>query len=660
MMFGLFGAAIFSRCANPLAPTGGPRDTLPPKVVVMTPVYGTKNFNQKRIYIEFDEYIKLKDQQKEFYVSPFMDKKPLLTMRGRGVQIDIKDTLLKNQTYALNFGGSITDNNEGNPLNGFRYVFSTGDEIDSLVMSGMTADAYTKDSTSKTFILFYDAKIDSIPEYDSTVLKYKPLVVGRAENNGIFIAENLKPMDYRIYALEDKNNNEKYEPGVDKIGFLDTTYNPLNMPDFNIWFDTTRKYLVADPQIYFRMFTDEQRKRQYLVTSSRPVQHKIVLDFNAQSPDIKKLTFFGIDSSDIITEYLTPYRDSIALWLNVPSATLPDTIKGEIVYMKHDTINRLVETTQKLALAWKFYETKSKKEIKEEAKDSTKIVNPFKFKVDATSSINPQKHIPISFDYPITSIDSSSISLIRLGEEDKMYRVKSHIVQDSLDMRLWRITAPWGADQKYQLMIPAGVFKNVAGQQNDTMKAEFTVITPDKYATIIINVKGKTPKSNYVLQLLGSNNTLIEEKHFASEGKHTFSYVEPGNVRLRVIEDINGNGKWDKGNLIERRQSERVEVFMTESGDEEIATKVNWELDFDIDMNDMFAPQTMERIINQLKRSELARHRKMMKEREKQTPKYQTTPQSSDPSSGQFPGQMQNQGTGNQMGNRMGRNQLSR
>lgn len=630
LFFALFGVALFSRCANIMAPTGGPRDTLPPRVVKMTPGYGTKNFDQKRIYIEFDEYLKLKDQQKEFFVSPFMNTPPTITMRGRGIQIDIKDTLLPDQTYSLNFGGSVTDNNEGNVLNGFRYVFSTGSSIDSMIMSGYAVDGYTKDSASKTFILFYDADWDSIPAYDSTVFKHKPLAVARAENNGIFIAENLKPMNYRIYALEDKNSNQKYEPGVDKIGFLDTIYNPATMPAFSAWYDTVRKYMVADPQIYFRMFADEQFKRQYLASATRPLQHKAVIHFGAKHPQIKQLTLNGIDSSQIITEYMTPNRDSIALWFNLPSAELPDTIKGEVVYFKHDSINQLVETSHKLALAWKFFETKSKKELKEEKKDSTKIVNPFKFKVDVSGSVNPEKHIKISFDYPLTQVDSSKISLIRLGEEDKMYRVRSSIEHDSVDLRTWTIKAQWAADQKYRLMIPAGVFKNIAGESNDTLRSEFSVISPDKYATIVVNVKGKSPQSMYILQLMGSGNNLIEQKEFVSTGKYTFRYVDPGIVRLRVIEDLNGNGLWDKGNLVERRHSERVEIFTTDDGDDEIATKVNWELEFEVDMNKLFGPITMEGIIEQIERAEAAKMRKKMKELESKTPQYQK-----DPSSGQ-------------------------
>ena len=134
VVLAFFSIGLLSRCASVAAPQGGPKDSLPPKVVAMTPAYGTTNFKGKRIYIEFDEYVQLKDQQKEFYTSPFMKKKPSVVLRGRGVQIDLQEDLDSNRTYALNFGSSVCDNNEAIPYTGLRYVFSTGDHIDSLVI----------------------------------------------------------------------------------------------------------------------------------------------------------------------------------------------------------------------------------------------------------------------------------------------------------------------------------------------------------------------------------------------------------------------------------------------------------------------------------------------------------------------------------------------
>ena len=241
----LFVSAFLSRCASMMTPTGGPRDSLPPVIVNMTPdnfATGRPTVGHEKIYIEFDEFVQLKDQQKEFFTSPAMKKKPTVTLRGRGIVIQLRDTLAPNTTYSLNFGSAIRDNNEGNPLYSMRYVFSTGPEIDSMVLSGYTADSYKADSVSKSFIWFFPAdSVEQVAGYDSTIFKYKPAAIARAENNGIFIAQNLKPIPYRVYAVQDKNDNQMYEPGSDQVGFLEGTYNPAEMPDFGMWYDSIRR-----------------------------------------------------------------------------------------------------------------------------------------------------------------------------------------------------------------------------------------------------------------------------------------------------------------------------------------------------------------------------------------------------------------------------------
>ena len=643
----LFGSAFLCHCARQGAPQGGPKDSLPPVVMWAQPAFNTTNFNGKRIYIAFDEYVQLKDQQKEFFTSPAMKNKPTLLVKGRGVQIDITDTLKPNTTYALNFGSSLCDNNEANPLNGFRYVFSTGPEIDSMFMSGYTVDAYTKDSVSKTLLFFYDAtdsaflrkpylalndaqRPDSVPAFDSTLFTVKPAFIARAENNGIFIAQNLKPIDYRVYAFEDTNSNFTYEPGVDKVGFLEGVYNPASLPDFLAWFDTTRMYMSAEPQIYLRMFLDKTFQRQNLSSSKRPLQHKVELYFGAANPRIDTLVLEGIDSARIITEYVTRGRDTINLWLNVPSEQLPDTIKGRITYWKHDSINQLQPVTQQLALAWKYVESKEEikaREKQEREKERAERAgetytppekpNPFKYDLKAKGEVNPEENISISFDYPIVEMDSARISLIRYGEGEDRYRVKYNLRQDTLDMKRWILSAAWTAGQKYELVIPDSVFLNVAGERNDSIKSDFTIMSPEKFGTLTVNVKGKTEGACYVLQLLNEKNALLQEKKYVRSGVYTFRFVAPGNVKLRIIEDVNANGEWDSGDLLVHRQPEQVEIYVPESGDELIVMKANWDIEITVDMARLFRPFAVEDIRRQLRKQEMVRLERLAEERKK-------------------------------------------
>lgn len=658
VMVGLFGSSLLWRCANITSPQGGPKDSLPPIIVSAAPNFNTTNFAAKEIFIGFDEYVQIKDQQKEFFTSPLMKKTPTITTSGRGIRITILDTLEENQTYALNFGNSIVDNNEGNRLSDFRYVFSTGGEIDSMVMSGYTVSASKGDSVSSSLIFFYPAEVDSIPEYDSILLKYKPAAVAKAATNGIFIAQNLKPIDYKIYAIADKNNNFTYDPETDMVGFLDSVHNPLREPDFRVWYDTTRHYLTAEPQLYFKMFTDGRFKRQTLSDSKRDMQHKVTLYFGAPNPEILEFSIDSIDTEEIITEYVTKGRDTINYWLNVPSERLGDTLKGRVVYLKHDSINNLVPDTAKLSLFWKYFESKEEKKAREEEekkkekalRDSVEYVPPVPknpFKVDMSKGeLNPEKTLTFKFEMPLVSVDTAAIDLRLEGgalsaeEEKKLAAEKQkeakkrgvesvaedvsdlptvpyEFFRDSVDMKIWHLRAAWDTKQKYKLTIPAGVFRNVAGQSNDTLRSDHTTLDPEKYGTVIVNVVGKTPEAKYVLYLNNESGKAIDFKEGISTGKHTFNYVKPGKVRVSVLEDPNGNGRWDTGNLIERRQPERTEPYVDENGEEIMEVKANWEIEITADMNELFKPITFESINEQLRKTEAVRLKKILEDREK-------------------------------------------
>ena len=644
----LFGGALLTKCASTMTPTGGPKDTLPPVIVFMEPNNFSTNIDTLRtpkIFIGFNEYVQIKDLQKELYTSPAMKKKPTVVRRGQGIVITMKDTLLPNTTYAINFGSSILDNNEGNPLHSMRYVFSTGPEIDSMYMSGYTADSYKADSVSKSFIYFFIAdSVEQPKEWDSTMFKYKPAVIARAEKNGIFIAQNLKPIDYRIYAFEDTNNNMEYEPSVDQIGFLDTVYNPKNMPDFYIWFDSLRKYPSADPQLYFRMFKDRRFTRQTLSAQERLNKHKAMLYFGAPNPEVTSIRFDSIPEDKVIYDPKTVGRDTVALWFDME--VLPDTIKGEITYFKHDSVNNLVEATDKLRLAWVKTETKEERKKREELEKEREkaekngeewvepeVPNPFKITIPSSGDYNKDKLFDIAFDYPLTKFDTAAIAFTMTTEQiTEPQSVEFHFIQDTLNRQKYRLQTEWTPNAKYELLIPAGTFENIARESNDTLKYSYTGSNPDKFALVNVNVKGTHPKAKYIMQLTNAQGKVQKEINNVTPGKYKFEYVTPGDVMLRVVEDMNANGKWDTGDMVLMRQPERTEIFKNEDGVELITTKENWEYDMDVDMDKLFAPVTMESLIKLLNDKEDERLKKLAEDEAKK--RKEQSKQKSNQSSG--------------------------
>ena len=629
----LFLGAFLTRCASIMSPDGGPKDTIPPVITIINPGNFATNFKEKKIYIEFDEYVQIKDQNKEMFVSPAMKKLPLLTTRGKGIVITIRDTLKENTTYAIDLGSAIRDNNEGNPINAMRYVFSTGDSVDSLICSGYTADSYKADSVSRTFLWFYI--LDSLPDtpdYDSTIFNRKPDVIARAQNNGIFIAQNLKPVKYRIYAFGDKNDNQMYEPGTDLVGILDSAYNPAELPPFAIWFDSLRHYPSADPQLYFRMFTDKTFKAQRLVEAIRPDRKKITLYFNTALPQIDSLRLDSIPSDKIIYDPRTKGKDTLNLWLNVAAEQLPDTIKGEITYYKHDSIRQLVKTTEPIKVAWKHIETKEEqKEREKEEKERQKAEeegreytppqkpNPFKYKSGASGEINPEKGFDITLDFPLVAFDSTAVKLYKLeGDEKKPTEteIEKHFVRDTLNIGHYFVRAKWDNASKYRFYIPKGSMTDVMGYQNDSISSSFSTYDPEKFAKIALTVNGKEGKQ-YIIQQTDSSSKTQQEITGVTSGKYTINFVSPGEIRIRIIEDSNGNGQWDAGDVIKRLQPERSEMFINEKGEDLFATKANWDIEIDIDMNKVFKPLTMENLIQILEEKEAARIKKLSEEWEK-------------------------------------------
>jgi len=644
----LFGGAFFSRCANIMTPEGGPKDTLPPVIVKIEPGNFATNFKEKKIYIEFNEFVQIKEQNKEMFTSPEMKKKPLLSTRGKGIVITIRDTLKENTTYAIDLGSAICDNNESNPLNAMRYVFSTGDKVDSLMCSGYTADSYKADSVSRTFIWFYIAdSLPNTPGYDSTIFNRKPDVIARAQNNGIFIAQNLKPVNYRIYAIGDKNDNQLYEPGTDMVGLLDTIYNPAKMPEFAIWFDSLRMYPSAEPQLYFRMFTDKAFVNQRLVDAQRPEQKKALLYFNADYPRIDSLIFDNIPSDSVLIDPQTNGRDTVVLWFNV--AKLPDTIKGKIVYYRHDSLRQLSKTREPLKLAWKLVETKEQEKEREriekerakakaEGKEykEPKAKNPFTLKVSAGKEVNPEKGFDMSFGTPAVKFDTTAIQLSIVAEDKTLTPVKMNFERDTLNMCRWMVRAPWKEKTNYRLYIPKQSIVDVMGYENDSTVMDFATFDPEKFATVSLNIEGGRGKARYILLLTDGSGKIMQELKDVKSGKYRFNYVTPGEIRLRIIEDTNGNGKWDAGDVIAGLQPERAEAYFNERGEDLFTTKMNWDFEININMDKVFVPMTMKNLVKMLDDKEESRLQKLYEEWQKKQQESQgkNNQQQSQPSGG--------------------------
>ena len=213
VLFIYFISVTGSGCAQIGAPTGGPRDSLPPILVSANPKVLSTNFKANKITLVFNEYIDVQEVQTNVLVSPFPKTNPMVDFKLKTVTVKLKDTLLPNTTYAINFGNSIRDNNEGNPFKNFTYVFSTGNTIDSLTLPGKVIIAETGKKDSTLIAMLY-RNVD-----DSAVQKRKPDYIARLDSSGNFMFSNLSPGSYKLYALKDGDGGKTYNSKIELFGF---------------------------------------------------------------------------------------------------------------------------------------------------------------------------------------------------------------------------------------------------------------------------------------------------------------------------------------------------------------------------------------------------------------------------------------------------------
>ncbi|HET7360413.1 MAG TPA: Ig-like domain-containing protein, partial [Salinimicrobium sp.] len=259
ILFVHFLVFVFMGCAKRGTPEGGPIDEEPPEFIRASPENFSINFDGDEIEIFFDEYIQLEDAQRQIIFSPPMDPPPTITPLGtprKSVKIEILDTLQPNTTYAINFGRSVVDNNEGNPLPFFRYIFSTGSYIDSLSLSGTVSNAYSKKTEPFISVMLYE--VDS--SYTDSIIYKKPprYITNTLDSSVTFQLQNLKAGTYEMIALKDVNSNYTFEPSVDKIGFFEDF---VQIPN-----DSTFHLVLFEEELPFEMAPrPEQVEQQHIL-----------------------------------------------------------------------------------------------------------------------------------------------------------------------------------------------------------------------------------------------------------------------------------------------------------------------------------------------------------------------------------------------------------
>ena len=547
---------LAAACANIGNPSGGARDEDPPLFVSANPPQGALNVDRTRMTLTFNELVNVKDAFTKVVVSPPSRQVPRVAAVGRRVTVTF-DSLQPNTTYTVDFADAIEDNNEANKLQGFAYTFSTGETIDSLRISGMVLDSRNLEPRQGILVGVH-ANLN-----DSAFVKTPLLRIAKTDDKGQFTIRGLKEGTYRVFALDDKDNDYKYENPEEDVAFYevtvtptsetveasDTTYNTLTAEVDTVINRLRTRFLPND--ILLRTFNSQIRP-QYLSKYERIDTTKVFFKFNTRADSLPRLSVVNPDGEtlgDAVLERRVQ-NDSLVYWL--PERLVhSDSLRIAASYMRTDSTGGLSLTTDTL----RFYYNrpkpkkakKSDKEKKISVEDSIKALT-----LDVTfSGSNQDVNMPVTLEFatPLASIDTSAFRLEMLV--DSIWKpvkegVRFH-QRDSVSPRHFMMEYPWAYETKYRVVADTLAAMGIYGKPTRPLTHEFTTKKEEEYCSLSFNLTGLDPGIPTFVELLSTSDAVVRSEP-VHDNMVTFRYLSPGKYYARIIEDYNGNGEYDTGN----------------------------------------------------------------------------------------------------------------
>ena len=562
---------VFVDCANVGAPSGGPKDTQAPVILQSVPENESVNFSANKIKIDFDEYIKLKDLNKNLIISPPMNEEPVVKVKNKSLVIDIKDTLLKNTTYTFNFNDAIVDLNEGNAKSNFKFVFSTGKVIDSLKMSGTILNAFDLKPVESIFVVLYKNTNDTMP------LKQKPYYITKTDKTGKFEFTNISKTNYLIFALDDKNNNFIFDLPAENIAFSDTlVYPDIKITEKNDTIKTDSLHsdsvVVLKSEEYLpnnlKMFLfEEEHKKQFLVSNKRVSKEKINFIFNntlKTAPEIKLLN--NLSDNCFFTD-TNSTNDTLNIWITDSAIYNLDTLNITLKHEQTDSTEKIIFKTDTLQLTKPTYLKNGEQHFNNNLTKNKILLN-----IKDKGILDIYKSIKIMSAVPLKHKNINKICLYQ-QKDTNFVKITPDISADSLNSKQINVKYKWDESTKYRLIIYDSCFADIYNNFNDSTTVNFTTTKFTDYGNLKINLDSVNNRT-VILQLLDAKQNLIKEYFSNVNNSFNFSYLKPGKYYLKIIFDKNNNKKWDTGNYRKKQQPEKVMFF-----DKEINIRANWDVE---------------------------------------------------------------------------------
>jgi hypothetical protein len=579
--------AVLSSCAKISQPSGGPVDKLPPVVVKCEPVNGVRNFKGKKLEIIFNEYVVLDNINDKFMVSPPMKKKPRVFIRGKGVNVEFDEKLKDSTTYTFYFLDAIRDLNAGNILQNYQFVFSTGPVIDSLSVTGNVYNSFNLETPEKTQVIMYREMADS------AVVKHLPEYITRADPTGYFRIDNVRPGTYRLYGLKDGDNSKNYNLPDEDFAFMDSTVKVSSIKNYipppRIVKDTVavkkvpvksttpgkeskteKKPEVKIPEpvtltgeFPLYMFS-ALKKAHYLTSSKRDLKYQLLYILSLP-PDSMKFDFSipGTESRAYFTE-ASRNRDTLKVWLTDSSLYSQPQISTILRYPFTDTLG--VTGYKEDTILMRFLAPRAPRVAKVKR-------TPFTFESNLNAgSLKPGQRIYFKSKTPFRQPDTSRIKLYEVVLTNKQ-RIPIELVKDSINSCTYFMNSKLAEGKKYLFIADSASFGNIYNEYSDSLGKNFTVKERDTYCKLTLEIKNYT--GAMIIQLLDKSEKLVAQNFMKKEGKIVFPLLEVGFYRVKVVYDLNGDGKWTTGDFNTHRQPEPVSYYPAE-----IEFKAGWELEF--------------------------------------------------------------------------------
>ena len=581
----ILGTTIFSHsCANTTTPpSGGPKDTIPPLVTKIYPALGQINVpvHKTQLEIKFDEYVVVKDP-KSLFLSPPLEKSPKFKIKGKGVVVYFENDLDSNKTYTLDLTNAIADNNEGNMFPGFTLVFSTGDKIDSMMVTGTVQDCNSLQPIKGATVMLYK------DHADSAVFLKRPDAAVKTDDWGFFCLRNIQDTVYRMYAVIDDNNNNKYEAENERIAFIDTLIKPTvkvvdSLPELMKYdMKDTVCCLARKSEFELNVFKEKPTK-QLIVNKERIGERTAYITFMAPYAQIDSIWIKGVPKEKLITQF-NIVQDSLEIWVNDPKEQ-PDTFFLNVKYMKTDTLGMLNSFTEEIKLTKPksgLLGKSAKKDIKKE--DTTCV-----FTIEAKPETVEQYGFVMEFKYPVVqqAFDSLIFRSVNPRQQENIGKYK--VIQDTLNLRKYTIMPEekFQAGWEYFLKVPHRKFTDINGFYNDSTEVKVSLPNDDKLSSVSLVLSGIDNK--YIVDLLNDKRNQVLRSYIIDKDQTLlFPYLKAGKYAIRITEDKNKNGIVDTGNLLEHRQPEKVRFYKLEDGQFLIDIPEMVELEQKIEVKEMF------------------------------------------------------------------------